>query len=143
MMLLVAPLVRTLIFGHSLTFMVLYVWARRNQHVRMSLFGLFNFNAPYLPWVMLLLSMLLGTSPTRDLLGIAVGHIYFFAEDVLPRMVNGRRYLAAPQLLKRLFGEAAPPAIVMQPLPEDARQGAGQGGPIPPAPAGNGHAHVD
>jgi hypothetical protein len=28
-----------------------YVWGRRNQHVNMSFLGLFNFNAPWLPWV--------------------------------------------------------------------------------------------
>jgi len=28
-----------------------YVWSRRNPFVQMSFLGLFNFTAPYLPWV--------------------------------------------------------------------------------------------
>jgi Derlin-2/3 len=30
-----------------------YVWSRRNTNVTMSFLGLFNFTAPYLPWVIL------------------------------------------------------------------------------------------
>ena len=39
------------------------VWGYLNEHVRMSFLGLFNFNAPYLPWVLLFFSLLLGASP--------------------------------------------------------------------------------
>lgn len=28
-----------------------YVWARRNEYVRISFLGLFQFRAPFLPWV--------------------------------------------------------------------------------------------
>jgi len=44
--------------GPSLAFMIVYVWARRNPHARMNFLGLFNFNAPYLPWVILLIEYL-------------------------------------------------------------------------------------
>ncbi|EOD27077.1 hypothetical protein EMIHUDRAFT_56200, partial [Emiliania huxleyi CCMP1516] len=39
--------------GSALAFMMVYVWGRRNEHVRMSFLGLFQFRAPYLPWVLL------------------------------------------------------------------------------------------
>jgi len=102
-----------------LTFMLVYLWSRRNPHVRMNFMGLFNFMAPYLPWVLLGFTMLLNNIwPTGDLLGMAVGHVYYFLEDVYPRMENGtvvdgtrqqqqqqqrRRILATPWILKRLF----------------------------------------
>ena len=35
--------------------------------------GIFNFTAPYLPWVLLAFSMMLGSSPVVDLMGIAAG----------------------------------------------------------------------
>jgi hypothetical protein len=96
--------------GSSLTFLMVYVWARRNPHVRMSFLGLFSFHAPYLPWVLLSFSVLLGNSATIDLIGIVVGHVYYFLEDVYPIIadIRGwrvRRWLAAPFLLKQLFGE--------------------------------------
>lgn len=59
--------------GLSLTFMMVYVWGRRNAHVTLSFLGLFNFTAPYLPWVLLAFSVVLRSSPVVDLLGMAVG----------------------------------------------------------------------
>lgn len=69
--------------GSPLTFMMVYLWGRRNEHVRMSFLGLFPFTAPYLPWVMLSFSILLGNSATTDLIGIVVGHIYYFFEGIV------------------------------------------------------------
>lgn len=59
---------------------MVYVWGRRNEHVRMSFLGLFPFTAPYLPWVLFSFSILLGNSATTDLIGIIVGHMYYFLE---------------------------------------------------------------
>ncbi|KAK1941888.1 Derlin-2.2 [Phytophthora citrophthora] len=79
-MILVAPFVNIHFLGSSLTFMMVYLWGRRNEHVRMSFLGLFPFTAPYLPWVLFSFSILLGNSATTDLIGIIVGHIYYFLE---------------------------------------------------------------
>lgn len=83
----------------------------------MSFLGLFTFNAPYLPWVILGFGLMLGQSPVFDLLGallgvcsfapadrrrpgIAVGHIYFYLEDVVPQISNGAyRPLRTPAIL--------------------------------------------
>ena len=54
------PLISQL--GSSLAFMMVYVWARRNEDVRMSFLGLFTFRAPLLPGVLLGFSVLLGNS---------------------------------------------------------------------------------
>lgn len=58
--------------------MMVYVWSRRHQYISMSFLGIFNFTAPYLPWVLLGFSLMLGHSPAVDLLGIAAGHVYYF-----------------------------------------------------------------
>ena len=68
--------------------MLVYVWARRNPYIRMNFFGLLTFNAPYLPWVLLGFSLLLGNSVSVDLLGMAVGHCYYFLEDMSPSRVQ-------------------------------------------------------
>mmetsp|Transcript_16004 Transcript_16004/g.34763 ORF Transcript_16004/g.34763 Transcript_16004/m.34763 type:complete len:229 (-) Transcript_16004:367-1053(-) len=98
----IAPFVNIQFLGSSLTFMMVYVWGRRNQHVNMSFLGLFNFNAPWLPWVLLLFSVMLGSSPVVDLLGMGAGHMYYFLEDVYPR-ISGRRWLKTPNVLLALF----------------------------------------
>ncbi|KAJ3308305.1 hypothetical protein HDU76_004023, partial [Blyttiomyces sp. JEL0837] len=106
-----------------LTFMLVYLWSRRNTHIRMNFLGLFTFTAPYLPWVLLGFSLLLhGVWPTGDLVGLAVGHVYYFLDDVWPKQraeqmlrdaglagVEGvepppvARVLRAPQFVVNLF----------------------------------------
>ena len=85
-MTLIAPFINIQFFGSSLTFMMVYVWGRRNDSVRMSFLGLFQFTAPYLPWVLLSFSVLIGNTYIVDTIGIAVGHIYYFLEDIYPLM---------------------------------------------------------
>ena len=100
----IAPWVHIQFLGSSLTFMMVYVWGRRNSAVNMSFLGLFNFSAPYLPWVLLAFSWVLGSSPLVDLLGIGAGHVYYLLSDVYPLM-TGRRPLATPALVRALVGE--------------------------------------
>ncbi|KAI9143525.1 Derlin [Paraphysoderma sedebokerense] len=77
--------------GSPLTFMMVYIWARRNPFIHLNYLGLFVFQAPYLPWVLLSFSLLLSHGwPTGDLVGIAVGHVYWFLEDVYPRMLDSQ-----------------------------------------------------
>jgi len=87
----------------SLAFMVVYIWGRRNPHVTLSFLGLFNFTAPYLPWVILGFGMLLGQSPVFELLGVVVGHIYYFIEDIYPQIGGRAHLLRAPEILKHFF----------------------------------------
>jgi len=79
--------------------------------MRMSFLQLFNFNAPYLPWVILGIELLLGQSWSLfDLMGIAVGHVYYFLDDVYPR-ITGRRWLKTPQFLKILLDHPGDGAV--------------------------------
>lgn len=97
-------LARILFLSNSLTFMMVYVWSKRNPHVHMSFLGLFTFTAPYLPWVLLGFSIIVGSSPWVDLLGMCAGHAYYFLEDVYPIM-TGRRLLKTPGFVRALFPE--------------------------------------
>lgn len=69
----IAPWVHIQFLGSSLTFMMVYVWGRRHQYINLSFLGVFNFTAPYLPWVLLAFSVMLGSSPVVDLMGMAAG----------------------------------------------------------------------
>jgi len=95
-------LVNMMFLGQALTLMLVYVWARRNPFVRMSFFGLLTFNAPYLPWVLVGFGLLLGNSVEVDMLGMVVGHAYFFLEDVFPQQDGGWKILKTPAFLKAL-----------------------------------------
>ena len=95
--------------GSALTFMMAYTWGRLNESVRMSFLGFITFNAPYLPWVMLSFSVLLGNSITMDIIGICVGHIYYFLEFVYPVVAELRgwqtkRIMEPPSILHWICG---------------------------------------
>jgi Derlin-2/3 len=105
--------------GHPLAFMMVYLWARgpEQRNVRMSLLGLFPFNAPYLPWVLLLFSLFLRNPIESDVLGIIVGHIYYFLHDIYPQVaaVRGwslKQVLVAPAILHWICG-SFPDAVVI------------------------------
>ncbi|KAF0299684.1 Derlin-2 [Amphibalanus amphitrite] len=134
-MVLCALVVNMLFLGQAFTIMLVYVWSRRNPFIRMNFFGLMNFQAPYLPWVLLGFSLLLGNSVSVDLMGIAVGHAYFFLEDVFPNQPGGFRLLKVPHGIVRLFDPAAgDPAYA--PPPEE-RPGGFDWGAQRPQPAGD------
>ncbi|CAD6215855.1 GSCOCG00000671001-RA-CDS [Cotesia congregata] len=118
-MIIFAFFVNLLFLGHAFTLMLVYVWSRRTPFVRMNFFGLLNFRAPFLPWVLLGFSLLLGNVIWVDLVGMAVGHMYYFAEDVFPNQVGGGfRIIKTPQILKNLFDERQEDSDYA-PLPED------------------------
>jgi Derlin-2/3 len=99
----------------------------------MNFFGLLNFSAPYLPFILLAFSVILGDISNAmsnnikllivisfssyiskftignaiyiDLVGIACGHLYWFLEDVFPNQPNGRKLIKTPQFLKNIFDE--------------------------------------
>ena len=133
--------------GSSLAFMMVYVWARRNDEMRMSFLGLFTFRAPYLPWVLLWFSVLLGNSPSIDLIGIVVGHLYFFLDDVYPhtRAGRGRHPLRIPCCFQRPFRALFDFAIALCTDESSGQLGMGVGvgrvaqsvPPMPPTVAAN------
>jgi hypothetical protein len=103
LMIIMALFVNIVFLGSALTIMLVYVWSRRNPYVRMNFFGLLNFQAPYLPWVLFAFSLLLGNSVMVDLMGIIVGHIYYFLEDIFPREHGGFKILKTPRFLYVFF----------------------------------------
>ncbi|KAG2197631.1 hypothetical protein INT46_009103 [Mucor plumbeus] len=101
----IVPFASLPFMGSALSFTMVYIWARRNPFVRLNFLGLLVFTAPYLPWVLLIFSLCLGGQiPTGDILGVLVGHIYYFFEDVWPRdpMSQGKKWLATPRIIRWL-----------------------------------------
>ena len=149
----IAPFAQMHFLGSSLTFMMVYIWARRNPFVHMSFLGLFTFTAPYLPWVLLGFSFLLGNDAMVDSLGIGIGHLYYFLEDIYPLMVPSRkRLLKTPRVVELLFAGLLPhpiPAadhpiinfqneqIIQQQLQQQQQQQQQQQPPPPPQQEGD------
>jgi hypothetical protein len=98
---------------------IVYVWSRKSEHIQMNFLGLFVFQAPFLPLVILGVGTLLGQSPIHDILGLLAGHIYWFFADVYPQIRPGRELLGTPMFLRALF-DAPAPAPVPPPIHADA-----------------------
>jgi Derlin-2/3 len=136
-MLVTAPVVRryiiplSTIFTKNLIYYVLYVWSKRNPEAQANIWGI-PIPAIYMPFAYVALTMFMGNPIHFMLHGIAIGHIYYFLVDVIPK-VYGKDVLHTPQFLIDFFGvgeyqpqigQAEPPA----PLQRNAGDNAVGGG---------------
>mmetsp|Transcript_16095 Transcript_16095/g.39825 ORF Transcript_16095/g.39825 Transcript_16095/m.39825 type:complete len:235 (+) Transcript_16095:34-738(+) len=92
------------VLSQQMLSVLVYLWSRENSEQVLSIFGLFNVQAFYFPWVLCAIRVLMGGSPVPDLMGIFAGHVYYFVEDV-----QGVR-LVAPQFLSLMLDTPDPAA---------------------------------
>jgi Derlin-2/3 len=106
---LIAPALGLPFFAGSLVFMLLYLWSRENPNANTSIMGMIKMKAFYLPWGMMALEALMGGSVVPDLLGVVVGHLYYFLTVLHPR-AGGARLISTPAWVRTacvaLFGGA-------------------------------------
>mmetsp|Transcript_14036 Transcript_14036/g.39316 ORF Transcript_14036/g.39316 Transcript_14036/m.39316 type:complete len:282 (-) Transcript_14036:890-1735(-) len=100
------------VFAKNLIYYVLYVWSKRHPTNQANIWG-FPIQAMYLPFAYLALTVFMG-NPYMDMLhGLVIGHLYYFAVDVIP-VVYGKDFLHTPNFLIDYFGvgeyQAPPPA---------------------------------
>lgn len=82
---------------------VLYVWCQFNKDVIVSFWFGTQFKAIYLPWVLLAFNMIISGGGLYELIGILVGHLYFFLMFKYPQEFGGRNLLRVPSILYRYF----------------------------------------
>uniref|UniRef100_A0A6B2LG84 Derlin n=1 Tax=Arcella intermedia TaxID=1963864 RepID=A0A6B2LG84_9EUKA len=90
------------ILGESLIMMIIYYWSRVNPNIPMSFFFGFRFESRYFPWVLIGFRLLMGGMPIDEIVGVFVGHLYYFMAVIYPNQ-GGRRWIKTPQLLKDYF----------------------------------------
>jgi len=123
----IAPVLGLEFLGATLSSVLIYIWSRRNPDARLSFLGLVAFKAPWLPWVMVGFNVVLhGLWPKDELCGIAVGHVWYFFNDIYPRTHSGYRPLDPPRWWIGLFESPRPeesasarPEESENPRPED------------------------
>lgn len=83
LLLCIAPMFSMAFLGSALSSTLIYIWSRKNPDAMLSFLGLVVFRAPYLPWVMLMFSVVMhGTVPKDELCGIVVGHSMSFSPSM-------------------------------------------------------------
>lgn len=78
---------------------VLYVWCQVNKDMIVQFWFGMQFKAMYLPWVLAVFNMILQGGGFMELIGIFVGHLYFFLMFKYPQDFGGRRFLTTPSIL--------------------------------------------
>lgn len=76
--------------GPYLNETMLYIWARRNPEVEMTVLGLINFRAVYLPLISIVATRIaadgLQFKWKAEFAAIGVGHLFFYFNDIFPRV---------------------------------------------------------
>ena len=127
------PLQSTVLFSPFMMAIV-YLWSRANPAASVSIFGLVNCPAPYLPYTYLFLDLLRGGMPlaVQSSTGIVSAYLYCFFKDVLPASNGGRGLRlvpGTPMWLKRLLPDSPDPATQGQtPQPGGSVRSTGWGG---------------
>jgi len=74
---------------------IVYLWSRISPTQPLSIFGLFTVQSFYFPWVLVMITVLMGGSPIPNLLGILAGHVYYFLVDVQGFQLRAPQFLCA------------------------------------------------
>lgn len=85
-----------------LVFFVVYVFCRRHAEQKASVFGLFTVPLGLWPWFLLFLTALMGGSVVPQFLGMCVGHVYYFLDELYPKTRGGTLF-EPPELFLRLI----------------------------------------
>ncbi|PIK50879.1 putative derlin-1 [Apostichopus japonicus] len=112
----------------------LYVWCQLNRDVIVSFWFGTRFKAMYLPWVLVGFNWILRGGGLAEILGILVGHLYFFLTFKYPQDFGGRTLLKTPDILVGSVGFGQAPASRRRPEANNGGVGGrhnwGQGNPL-------------
>lgn len=78
---------------------VLYIWCKLNKDAIVNFWFGTRFKAQYLPWVLLGVNMLMGSTGMYSIVGILVGHGYYFLKFVYPQEMNGPAIVETPNIM--------------------------------------------
>jgi Derlin-1 len=91
---------------------VLYVWCQLNRETIVSFWFGTRFKAMYLPWVLLGFNMLMSNGSLFAIVGILVGHLYFFLKFTYPQELGGPNLFETPSYwVKKYYPDVRPSGV--------------------------------
>lgn len=78
---------------------VLYIWCQLNKDQIVQFWFGSQFRAMYLPWILIGFNLILRGNVMAELIGILVGHSYYFVMFKYPQDFGGRTFFTTPQIL--------------------------------------------
>lgn len=107
---------------------VLYVWCQLNKDQIVNFWFGTQFKAMYLPWVLFAFNMIIAGGGVMELIGILIGHLYFFLMFKYPQDFGGPSLLSTPQILYDWFPNQRGGVHGYGQAPPAGDQGGGGGG---------------
>ena len=99
-MLVIAPALNLYFLSESLFMCLTYLLSKKNREGRIALIGL-PVNIPYafLPYIFLMFGM-----DKSKIIGMVIGHVYYFCEDVLPSLPVSKdfRLFSPPKFIRAI-----------------------------------------
>ncbi|CCX33596.1 Der1-like family-domain-containing protein [Pyronema domesticum] len=92
-----------------------YYWSAFEDPASRVNFFIATFPVKFLPWVMLLMSLVQGGDVINDLTGLVAAHAYLFLTDIWPRHGGGRNWLQWPADVVQGWWEVAERAVPAPP----------------------------
>jgi Derlin-2/3 len=90
--------------GSGLTFMVVYLWGKKNAQQQINLVNMVHIKGSSLPFLLMISSLILRQKTIKsDMMGVIAGHLYFYLEEVYPRLNGGQKVLLNEKILRRPF----------------------------------------
>ncbi|XP_054274176.1 derlin-1-like [Macrosteles quadrilineatus] len=87
----------------SMVLSVLYVWCQLNKDVIVNFWFGTSFKAMYLPFVLFAFNLIISGGGMMELVGIVVGHVYFFLKYKYPQELGGQEFITTPSILYHYF----------------------------------------
>ncbi|KFM74347.1 Derlin-1, partial [Stegodyphus mimosarum] len=111
---------------------ILYIWCQFNKDTIVNFWFGTQFKAIYLPWILFAFNFIMAGGGFNHILGILVGHLYYFLMYTYPLNYGGSSLLQTPQILYDYFpSRRTAPGVGVPPpsrqAPPNNRRGWGQG----------------
>ena len=107
---------------------VLYIWCQLNKDTIVTFWFGTQFKAMYLPWVLFAFNLIIANGGVMELIGILIGHLYFFLMFTYPQDFGGPSLLSTPQFLHNWFPSRSGGIYGQAPSAPQGNNGDGGGG---------------
>ena len=90
--------------GPAITFMIVYIWGKKNAQQLINLVDVLHIKGSSLPFLLMISSHFMGQRTLKlDAMGIIAGHLYYYLEEIYPRLSGGHKIICSPILIRDLF----------------------------------------
>jgi Derlin-2/3 len=90
--------------GPGITFMIVYIWGKKNSQQLINLVDILHIKGSSLPFLLMISSHFMKQKTLKlDIMGVIAGHLYYYLEEIYPRLSGGHKVISSPKILRTFF----------------------------------------